>query len=518
VLHAINHQMVLPNAAHVRFGPVVWETGLGEYLYPKTTLVRGYCNSNIVADESKWMWEECDVVNFNDLWMAARGGGGGTWGIVTSLIYQLHPRPVGGTRMMKFFPLTNNTGTWNTIFRNTSMVASLDETVEDFKIEFYHQPAALGVLEDDSNACGCDYSTYPHFKLPPWSFIDLKDEAACMGEKAAEAWVGAWRKFIVEGAGKERLLKVGFTVSQLNEIGGWAYGNEWRQRAEGILENKSKQLFGDDEMGFAKSFNITVLEFISMGFVFEDHTEYMLTFQALDGKYPDEPTPFVNSATKDVGLTCLILSLEYVLKYREKMVTFLTAINKAPGAHWYQIGGAISKAHDQMTSIPESRREGAIYMQLPVSIIEDQEFLPLMFEDGDKSVFPGFVGHNHWVRHGPLKADWTKICPLSYSEEEMDELCISEQEAVWGTDLLRKLVQIKEEIDPNTIMTSATGIGFERKGYAQSSSPTSNPVGPPTSNLAGPPTSNPTGQSGCNRLSAAHIAGITFGVIGLLIM
>ena len=83
--------LVLADARHVRFGPTEWEDAEG-YLYPATTKVEGLCNTNLVEDESAWKWEPCEepVPPFADLWFAVRGGGGGTYGILTALKYQLH--------------------------------------------------------------------------------------------------------------------------------------------------------------------------------------------------------------------------------------------------------------------------------------------------------------------------------------------------------------------------------------------------------------------------------------------
>ena len=86
--------MVLPSGLHVRMAPTTWATESDDG-YPKTEEVTGYCNNNTQAvDESLWQWIDCeDDLDFNELWFAARGGGGGTYGIVTSLHYQLHDYP-----------------------------------------------------------------------------------------------------------------------------------------------------------------------------------------------------------------------------------------------------------------------------------------------------------------------------------------------------------------------------------------------------------------------------------------
>ena len=71
---------------------IAWEESPG-YLVPKTTKVAGFCNKNVAADESEWQWEVCTVaVPWEDLWYAVRGGGGGSYGVVVGLTYQLHPR------------------------------------------------------------------------------------------------------------------------------------------------------------------------------------------------------------------------------------------------------------------------------------------------------------------------------------------------------------------------------------------------------------------------------------------
>ena len=83
-------EAVLPQGQHVRFGPTSWEDEEG-FLHPKTTAVSGVCNTNPDEDEANWIWEPCPTeIKFDDLWFAFRGGGGGTWRIVTSIYLQLH--------------------------------------------------------------------------------------------------------------------------------------------------------------------------------------------------------------------------------------------------------------------------------------------------------------------------------------------------------------------------------------------------------------------------------------------
>ena len=70
-------EMVLASGQHVKFGPSEWRAAEG-FLYPKTTKVQGFCNTNVTAAEDEWLWEDCEeAVPFEDLWYAVRGGGGG---------------------------------------------------------------------------------------------------------------------------------------------------------------------------------------------------------------------------------------------------------------------------------------------------------------------------------------------------------------------------------------------------------------------------------------------------------
>jgi len=70
-------EAILADGRHVKFHPIEWESVEG-YIYPKTTKVAGYCNANVDADESDWIWGACEepAPPFEDLWMAFRGGGG----------------------------------------------------------------------------------------------------------------------------------------------------------------------------------------------------------------------------------------------------------------------------------------------------------------------------------------------------------------------------------------------------------------------------------------------------------
>jgi hypothetical protein len=84
-----------------------------------------------------------------------------------------------------------------------------------------------------------------------------------------------------------------------------------------------------------------------------------------------------------------------------------------------------------------------------------------MYDISDKTKFPAVFQSNHVnpSAHGPLKDDWTKVCPLEWTYEERKEKCISAQEAVYGTELLRRLEAIKMKVDPEFIFNCIDCIG-----------------------------------------------------------
>jgi hypothetical protein len=89
---------------------------------------------------------------------------------------------------------------------------------------------------------------------------------------------------------------------------------------------------------------------------------------------------------------------------------------------------------------------------------------PSYYDTSDKANFPSYIGANHGGinTRGPLKSDWTKACPLEWTQEDRDEKCISLQEVIYGTKLLKQLETIKEAIDPNYMFNCNGCIGNNR--------------------------------------------------------
>lgn len=151
--HVLEIEMVLACGEHVKFGPTEWESRNGR-VHPQTTKVGGKCNSNVSPYEWQWVWGECATdVPFEDLWFAMRGGGGGTYGVVTAVTQQL-------------FRITESHSWVTPDIVTPGVMSSLTEIIEgfgkarfnkmliDLLIDFLWHPAALGVSEEHSQGCG----------------------------------------------------------------------------------------------------------------------------------------------------------------------------------------------------------------------------------------------------------------------------------------------------------------------------------------------------------------------------
>jgi|SaaInl74LU_5_DNA_1037368.scaffolds.fasta_scaffold11346_3 hypothetical protein len=136
-------EMVLPNGSHVRFGPTEWEDASGDgFTVPRTKVVSGVCRSNPDEQvEEKWIWEDCPEefdIDFGDLWFAVRGGGGGTWGVVTSVSLQLHD----------ILPYNAY------LFNLECYYSAIGPLFEEFKAKYIMAPSLLNVTKETSLACG----------------------------------------------------------------------------------------------------------------------------------------------------------------------------------------------------------------------------------------------------------------------------------------------------------------------------------------------------------------------------
>merc|ERR1712238_640295 len=401
-------EMVLPNGSHVKFGPTKWEDASADgYKYPKTTKVTGVCNENPFAEsESDYFWAPCaNGVNFNDLWYAIRGGGGGTWGVVLSMHLQLHKyqgvfRPV-------IFDWALSSAQEACKATNTeeadckAHIAEIRSVLAGFYVDFWFDPTEVtGLSSDFSKSCSAPTNV----------------NADCFGCRTNEI-VSAWKTRLMEKV--PNLIDGGVPEEMIKSSKGAVYE------------------FGDDtDFSLPDKFE-------------KGHRHY--------GKFNDNPTPgIVFPVTSKPNP---IIPRTVLLKNKAYWVKFVSFFVSSPHGGFFQVPFYLAhadKTDDQMSSLSTPHRKGAVMVfdNLPAEGGHEggsEKWFSLIFEGMDfNDDFPGVFGSNHIVPNtlGPIKTDWTKPCPSDWSNEKREEECIPQQEAVWGTKTLRRLEQIKANIDP----------------------------------------------------------------------
>ena len=281
----------------------------------------------------------------------------------------------------------------------------------EFIVNLMVDPSAIGLNEDDSLGCGSP---------------DEISSRICYGEGVGEKVVTAWMAFIVD---RNQTLHNdgGLSYEQINEFADCAISND----------------------------------------LVEDYAE-LVTIPP-PGPYAGK----IQSTGMDVGLTgnnaeqYIILPKNWMIANKDKAVSLLA------GARSYHAFGGPNTS-DQLNALSEAHRGGGImyiasYNMKPFDQEVDaetfySEWLPEMYDFTDSDNFPGYLGSNHAssATLGPLKSNWTKPCPMNWTEAEREEKCISLQEAIFGTRLLKRLEGIKETIDPNYMFDCNRCVGNNR--------------------------------------------------------
>lgn len=396
-------EMVLPDGQFVRFGPSTWTPAEGNQLYPQTTSVKGYCIAEDTADlsdESTWSWVDCtDQYGFDDLWFAIRGGGGGSYGVITSIYYQLHDKP--GNIQGVYWP--------ETLFRIDPSMSSEDkDTVMiemiKFVFNFLYNPDKVGVSVDASNSCSA-----------PDSPITLD----CYNG-AGQAFVDAWDQYFgaLETA---NMISGAVPTPRLEEFSSYA-ARAAPSHYNGRVQDgpKGEVLFGGDTCN-----------------------ALVIPIDVLKTKF---------DAFMDLYIPCFFDTIE--ASFAGTPETACLTQNFTP----YFYGGDIQFASDGTDAYPPHRRNGALHMYVLHEDVREQ-FKKLIWDveenaetysNGD---FPGVFCHNHlFYTTSPKKSNWLEDCngstPDGSGTPLTDDDCMSLQEAAFGTETLRRLEKIHSKIDP----------------------------------------------------------------------
>jgi hypothetical protein len=374
-------EMVLPNGHHVRFGPTDWEDASADgFLVPRTLNVSGVCRSNPEEqDEKEWEWGSCPAdfdVDFNDLWFAVRGGGGGTWGVVTSLYLQLHDY-----LRYEVYGL---------------VCEALTSTWIEFRSIYIMAPSMLNVTSEHSHACGIP-SGDPRMH--------------CYGEEEVEE---AWARFLVWK---------NVNVPDLPDVGGCL------------------AKFGSG--AGMKSFADLA---VAMG---EKNPR-------IGSKAPDAPPPA--PASGSLWLNNVLVPSQWIEASEENFKFVMEGVDGM--YNYYAFGGAVPFASDQANSLSQAHRDAGMMIFFDKWI----DLVPNMFDISDTTNFPPMFGSNHAgsFGSGPRKDNWTETCPWDWTFEKRAAECISVQEAIYGTKVLKRLEAIKEAVDPNYMFDCNRCIGNNR--------------------------------------------------------
>ena len=415
------------------------------------------------ANESLWEWSSCteeENIDFQELWWAVLGGGGGTFGIVTSLYLQLHDYlpmqqfnfqlttlnqtcgiPIG-------FPATE-TGPYD-IFDDQvgdNYFQVLGAAYWEFYLDFFVNPSALGVTEEESESC----SSHAH--------NIFGSSGVCYGDGAVDAFVGAWKRHITNK--NQSMVENGIALLDVQLVHDCI-------DAEGVIVR--------DLLDQAEANGLATI-------IFADYP-YSLIGAGLENQ--------------DLYSFNVLMPKSWVLGNRDKTIAML----RSPNTHTYfALGGVPSRAQDKgSVSLSTAHRDAAFMMlfvnDFPTGFYGD--LFPEMFDTSNGESFPGFLGSNHINAYtrGPLKNDWTQPCPLNWSDEERDEMCISLQECVYGTERLNRLEAFKTTIDADYMFDCYGCIGNNRM-----SDPTASSIPAPISSLSPGETSAPPSEEAAESLA-----------------
>jgi len=414
-------EMVLPNGMHVKFGPTEWKTS-APFLYPQTTKVEGKCNHNVHEDESQWDWRRCEKeMPFDKLWFAVRGGGGGTYGVVTAVHYQLHEHE-------DWYAIETVPSLLDSLTAKCTAAGSCDEIRRlwlDFAIGFLYDPNSLGVKAEMSNRCGESNPAFTLGRGRVWW---------CMGA-AAETMLQSWKQYVNTSSVRENMKPD--LVALLVPVNKLSYGYDALKSA---VDNRETE-----------------------GWVPIGHMP------------DDDGAATVPGVT---GTWSANFPKAWILARGSDMYTTLSNLAKV-GSKVHIMGGNVALASDGMTAISRVEREAAFQSGVPTDMMSPlvtrlaqaqgwpteaklrKWFLPYVANGAE---FLGGTEYNHISADvvGPLKTDFSEPCPSHYDETQRQQECMSLQESVWGTKMLTDLEAIKADVDPEGLFDCYFCVGNKR--------------------------------------------------------
>jgi len=189
-------------------------------------------------------------------------------------------------------------------------------------------------------------------------------------------------------------------------------------------------------------------------------------------KRPIGPT-FNNMYLSAVRLsTNVLIPKDWIVKNKVEYSNFLFNNGNfslehlaAYGSVYYAFGDNTKNAQDNsVTALSDGYRNAGvmIYYQgtsdMFWKIVKDAyDFNFNSDSESDSSIFPSYVGSNHVMATtvGPKNDNYSLICPFSLTLEERKKECVSTQTIIYGGNKLKRLEQIKEDLDPDFLLDCA---------------------------------------------------------------
>lgn len=393
------------------------------------------CNSNVVANEDDWDWQPCTDLGVSpeDLWMALRGGGGGTYGITLSVKYQLFEQnPLQFLNLgLGFMSYGNQTGAlddktkeiYETIVAKFKADGTLWEearrTFTLFLVDFLFAPEKIGVSKEISLSCG--------FPATMFSFAGVTNLLCWGTESAFPEMSSAWNRTI----------------------------------------NGSELAKQDPELADLLSSKYIVFDMSSFGFgPYSNYGEYDIPFtKAIFGKsyddifptgvVPDYPLPNFTPSKTPKTYCSINLPLALLESDDDSERELLFKVLETSGGE-HTTGGYVARLGDGMDSVSPSERssgQSSIGIQSTIDkygddILNDYLAAVYKYTSDDVDGFPGFSELNHFCSEASTvsKTNWTESC-----DPEKDD-CFSAQELIWGEELYAKLQDIKAAVDPDNLL------------------------------------------------------------------
>eukprot|EP00392_Amoebophrya_sp_AT5.2_P008507 g8534.t1 len=470
--------------------------------HPQAAKVLGECYN---FEDETWNIRHCPE-EFRMYWKGFRGGGGGTWGVLTAVTYHLHEAPygnngkyviyeAGGSKLLPLICDPGNAdckqavrGLWWDFLRDFIFPADAPKSDAPNSDSRYSVDKERRKQEkrDDCGSSGISFDLFADGSrlscfAPEGTFLSPDGGSHFVLE--------AWRAFVDDRLENDKAL-----LGQLKFNGGTQETAEAALREETIVPCMVTADYFEALLQYAQRY-------------------YHGTNDAAE-RLPDWPTPspfseaYAHSGSTLIPKAALFAGPEpqgqekgsntpesplrkWFLRHAAESDSRQTA---SSFGSQYLLGGQTRFTSDGLDAVPAWQRNEATYLLMLkwhdfpenlannyraivygdrrgsgeataiISSSTQQSSIPSSTHSSSSSsstapaeqeaeahFYPGGAEYNHigTFEWGPRKDDWTEECPHESSWTWKRDNCLPVMEAVWGTELYRELLEAKRKLDPD---------------------------------------------------------------------